>query len=110
MSRTAVSSNSGVKSPLNGIFTSGFVLLAIYKLTGALYWIPKATLAAIIVTAVYHLFGPLSVFYQFWRTSLADFIASMICFWVTIFVSAEEGILFAVVFSVAYTLVRAAFS
>ena len=50
MSRTAVNSESGVRSPLSGLLTSGFVLLGIYKLTGALFWIPKATLAAIIIT------------------------------------------------------------
>ena len=43
-SRTAVNSESGVKSPLSGIFTSGAVLLSIFFLTGALFWIPKATL------------------------------------------------------------------
>jgi solute carrier family 26 (sodium-independent sulfate anion transporter), member 11 len=110
MSRTAVASESGTKSPLNGAFTAAFVILGIYKLTGALFWIPKATLAAIIVTAVFHLIGPLSLFYRYWRTSLADFTASQICFWVTLFVSAETGIEFAVAFAVAYTLIRSAFS
>ncbi|KAF2672504.1 sulfate permease [Microthyrium microscopicum] len=110
MSRTAVNSDTGVKSPLNGLLTAGVVLLAIYKLSGVLYWIPSATLAAIIVTAVYHLVGPLSLFYRFWRTSFLDFIASMVCFWITIFVSAETGIEAAAGFCVAYTLVRFAFS
>jgi solute carrier family 26 (sodium-independent sulfate anion transporter), member 11 len=42
--------------------------------------------------AVIHLFGPVSLFYRFWRISFADFVASMACFWITIFVSAEIGI------------------
>lgn len=42
--------------------------------------------------AVVHLFGPLSLFYKFWRISFPDFVASMVSFWVTIFVSAEIGI------------------
>lgn len=49
MSRTAVNSECGVKSPLSGAFTAGFILLTLYKLSGALFWIPKATLSAIIV-------------------------------------------------------------
>ncbi|KAL9114077.1 MAG: hypothetical protein Q9227_001849 [Pyrenula ochraceoflavens] len=110
MSRTAVNSECGVKSPLSGIITSGFILLAIYELTGALFWIPSATLAAIIVTAVWGLIGPTSAFYRFWRTSFADFVASMLSFWITVFVSAEIGIAAAVGFSVAYTLLRAAFA
>lgn len=110
MSRTAVASESGVKSPLNGLFTAGFVLLGIFKVAPLLDWIPKATLAAIIISAVARLVGPLSLFYAFWRTSLADFVASMICFWITLFLSAEMGIEFAVLFAIGYTLVRSAFA
>lgn len=51
MSRTAVCSEAGSRSPLNFIFTAGFVLLTLYELAPALYWIPKATLAAIIVSS-----------------------------------------------------------
>ena len=50
MSRTAVNSECGVKSPLSGSITAGFILLTIYKLSGVLFWIPKATLSAIIVS------------------------------------------------------------
>lgn len=110
MSRTAVNSECGVKSPLSGLLTTGFVILSIYKLTGALFWIPKATLAAIIITAVFHLIGPVSKFYYFWRISFLDFAASMIAFWVTLFVSAEYGIGAAVAFSIACSLVHSAFA
>ncbi|KAJ0366256.1 hypothetical protein COL154_003845 [Colletotrichum chrysophilum] len=50
MSRTAVNSECGVKSPMSGAFTAGFILLTLYKLSGALFWIPKTTLSAIIVS------------------------------------------------------------
>lgn len=49
MSRTAVNSECGVKSPVNFLFTAGFIILTLYELAPALYWIPKATLSAIIV-------------------------------------------------------------
>ncbi|CAD6501431.1 BgTH12-01683 [Blumeria graminis f. sp. triticale] len=110
ISRSAVSADSGVKTPLSGIFTSGFVLLSLYFLTGALYWIPKATLSAVIITAVYSLLVGPSTFYSYWRVSLPDFIASMIAFWVTLFVSIEMGVALAVAFSVLHTLLRLAFS
>ncbi|OHW95685.1 sulfate permease [Colletotrichum incanum] len=109
MSRTAVNSECGVKSPLSGIFTAGFILLTLYKLSGALFWIPKATLSAIIIMAVIHIVGPVSLFYRYWRISFMDFVASMLSFWITLFVSTEMGIAFAVMFSVGYTLVRSAF-
>ena len=59
--------------------------------------------------AVIHLFGPLSLFWRYWRISLADFIASQVAFWVTIFVSAEIGIGAAAGWSVAWSLIRSAF-
>ena len=59
--------------------------------------------------AVIHLFGPLSLFWRYWRISLADFIASQVAFWVTIFVSAEIGIGAAAGWSVVWSLVRSAF-
>lgn len=51
MSRTAVNSECGVKSPLNGLVTAGFILLTIYVFSPALYWLPKSTLSAIIVSS-----------------------------------------------------------
>ncbi|KAK7951349.1 sulfate permease [Apiospora aurea] len=109
MSRTAVNSECRVKSPLNGMVTAGFILLTIYVLSPALFWLPEATLSAIIIMAVVHLFGPVSLFYRYWRVSFADFVASMLSFWVTVFVSAEIGIGVAVAWSVIYTLLRSAF-
>jgi sodium-independent sulfate anion transporter 11 len=61
------------------------------------------------IMAVVHLFGPLSLFYRFWRISFPDFAASMVSFWVTIFVSAEMGIGAAVGWSIVYTMLRSTF-
>ncbi|KAK4195246.1 sulfate transporter family-domain-containing protein [Triangularia verruculosa] len=110
MSRTAVNSACNVKSPLSGFVTTAVVLVSIFKLVGTLYWIPKATLAAIIITAVWPLMSPPSVFYGYWRTSLADFISSMIAFWVSLFVSTELGIAAAVGFNIVYVLLRQVFA
>ncbi|KAK8088986.1 sulfate permease [Apiospora hydei] len=119
MSRTAVNSECRVKSPLNGMVTAGFILLTIYVLSPALFWLPKATPFCNYCTpsntqnfqimAVVHLFGPVSLFYRYWRVSFADFVASMLSFWMTVFVSAEIGIGVAVAWSVIYTLLRSAF-
>lgn len=109
MSRTAVNSDSGVKSPAYGVIAGSVVILCIFKLSPALYWIPKATLAAIIVTAVWHIVVPLRVFYHYWRTSLIDFITAMLAFWLTLFVSSEVGIGTAVGFNLAYHILFIAF-
>ena len=45
-SRTAIKSMSGVRTPLAGIITGVIVILALYYLTDAFYYIPNAGLAA----------------------------------------------------------------
>src|SRR5579859_5632460 len=45
-SRSAIKSKSGVRTPLAGIVTGIVVILALYALTSAFYWIPLAGLAA----------------------------------------------------------------
>ncbi|OAA62150.1 sulfate permease [Cordyceps fumosorosea ARSEF 2679] len=109
MSRTAVNSECGVKSPVNFLFTAGFIILTLYELAPALYWIPKATLSAIIIMAVAHLVSSPRLFYRYWRMSSMDFIASMLGFWVTLFTTTEIGLAVAVAFSIVYTLIRLAF-
>ena len=51
-SRTAVNSASGVKTPLGGIYTGALVLLCLAFLMPYCAFIPKASLAAVILTAV----------------------------------------------------------
>jgi sodium-independent sulfate anion transporter 11 len=109
MSRTAVNSECNVRTPLNFLFTAAFIILTIYELAPALYWIPKATLSAIIIMAVVHLISPPRLFYRYWRMSFLDFVASMLGFWVTLFTSTEIGLATAVGFSIVITLLRLAF-
>ena len=50
--RTAVNSQSGVKTPAGGIWTGMLVILALALLTQWFYYIPQAALAGVIIMAV----------------------------------------------------------
>lgn len=50
-SRTTVNALSGAKSPLGGLITGVIVILALRFLTPYFFYIPKASLAAVIVCA-----------------------------------------------------------
>jgi len=51
-SRSALKSKSGVRTPAAGIITAVIVIVALYGLTSAFFWIPTAGLSAIIIHAV----------------------------------------------------------
>ena len=54
-SRSALKSKSGVRTPAAGILTAVVVIVALYGLTSAFFWIPTAGLSAIIIHAVVNL-------------------------------------------------------
>ncbi len=66
-SRTTVNHASGVQTPMGGLFTGIIVLLSLSFLTPYFYYIPKASLSAVIVCAVISMveFG---VLYPMWKT------------------------------------------
>ncbi|KAF9278663.1 hypothetical protein BGZ68_008430 [Mortierella alpina] len=107
-SRSAVKFQCGVRSPFAGFITGALVLLAIFFLTPVFFYIPDAALSAVIMVAVATLVSPPSVFYQFFKINLWDFLSSQIALWVTIFVSVETGIATGVGFSLLVLLYRVA--
>lgn len=53
---------------------------------------------------------PPSAFYRFWKTSLADFITSMLAFWLSLFYSTEFGIFIPIGFNIIYNILRQTFT
>jgi len=90
-SRTAVNSSSGVKTPLGGLYTGALVLLCLAFLMNYCAFIPKATLSAVIMTAVIF-----SVEYEvvlpIWSSKRLDLIPGFICFFVGLFSELDYGI------------------
>ncbi|XP_035493210.1 sodium-independent sulfate anion transporter [Scophthalmus maximus] len=77
--RTAVNSQTGVCSPAGGIITSVIVLLSLEFLMPAFYYIPKASLAAIIICAV----APMMDFHvvaKMWRIRKLDLLPFVVTF------------------------------
>jgi SulP family sulfate permease len=54
-SRTAVNDRAGARTPLAGLITSATVAIVVWKFTPVLYSLPQATLAAMIMSAVFGL-------------------------------------------------------
>ena len=107
-SRTAIKSKAGVRTPLAGVITAVVVLLAIYALPALFFYIPRASLAGVIIHAVGDLITPPNTVYQFWRVAPLDVIIFFIGVIVTIFTSIEIGIYCTMVVSLAVLLFRLA--
>lgn len=108
-SRSALKAKCGVRTPLAGIFTGIVVLIALYALTGAFYWITQAALSAIIIHAVGDLIVPPKKLYQTWKIYPLDAVIFFAAIIITVFVSIEAGIYFAICASCAVLLLKLAF-
>ncbi|KAF8638506.1 hypothetical protein AX16_010489 [Volvariella volvacea WC 439] len=107
-SRSALKSKSGVRTPAAGIITALVVIVALYGLTPAFYWIPNAGLSAVIIHAVADLVASPSQVYSYWRVSPLEFFIWLAAVLVTIFSSIENGIYTSIASSMALLLIRIA--
>lgn len=75
--RTAVNEASEVKTPFGGIATGIVVILSIGFLTNTFQYIPKATLAAVIITAMVYMVEVTTI-KSIWRARRKCLIAAII--------------------------------
>jgi sodium-independent sulfate anion transporter 11 len=106
-SRTAIKSKAGVRTPFAGVITALVVLLAIYALPAVFFYIPNASLAAVIIHAVGDLITPPDTVYKFWKISPLEVIIFFAGVFVTVFSSIENGIYTTISISAAMFLFRA---
>ncbi|KAI1662744.1 sulfate permease [Daldinia decipiens] len=105
-SRTAIKAKCGVRTPFAGVITAIVVLLALYALTAVFWYIPQASLSAVIIHAVLDVVSPPNVVYQFWRISPLEVIIFFAGVLVTIFDGIEDGIYTTVCVSFAVFIFR----
>jgi len=106
LSQSAVNDKAGARSPLALVVASGTLALCLLFLTGLLDNLPKAVLAAIVLTAVLSLFDLKSLAHM-WRVSQFDFRAAAIAFAAVLLLGILQGILLAALASVLMLLMRA---
>jgi MFS superfamily sulfate permease-like transporter len=106
LSQSAVNDKAGARTPLALIFASFTLALCLLFLTGLVANLPKAVLAAVVLTAVYGLIDfPAMV--RMWRISRMDFYAAAIALGAVLLLGILQGILLAALASVLMLLARA---
>ena len=103
--RSVVNFDAGSKTQAAGIFTAFGIVLASLFLTPALYYLPKASLAATIVVAVSGLID-VGVLKRTWNYSKPDFLAALATLLLTLLAGVEVGLTVGLLVSLALFLFR----
>lgn len=108
-SRSALKAKCGVRTPAAGIYTGVVVLIALYALNTVFFWIPNAVLSAIIIHAVGDLIAHPRQLFHFWKIAPIDAVIFFVAIILTVFITIEVGIYFAVAASLVWLLLKLAF-
>jgi high affinity sulfate transporter 1 len=106
LSQSAVNDLAGARTPLALVIASFTLALCLLFLTGVLANLPKAVLAAVVLTAVYGLID-VPALARMWRISRIDFYAAAIALVAVLLLGILQGILLAAAASVLMLLGRA---
>jgi high affinity sulfate transporter 1 len=106
LSQSAVNDRAGARTPLALVFASATLALCLMFLTGFLENLPKAVLAAIVLTAVAGLID-VPALLRMWRVSRPDFYAASIALAAVLLLGILQGILLAAAASILMLLMRA---
>ena len=106
LSQSAVNDKAGARTPLALVVASATLALCLLFLANTLANLPKAVLAAIVLTAVYGLIN-LAAMLRIWRISRIDFYAAAIALVAVLLLGILQGILLAAAASVLLLLARA---
>lgn len=106
LSQSAVNDQAGAKTPLSLVICSAALAVCLLFLTEFLTNLPKAVLAAIVLTAVYKLVD-IAALVRMWRSSRIDFYAAAVALISVLLLGILQGILLAAIASILLLLARA---
>jgi len=102
-SRTAINFASGAKTGISSVISSFSVIIALLFLTPLLTHIPKAALAALVISAVLTLFHPKEVF-ALWKMNRHDGIVAITVFVLALLTKPDYALLIGIIISLMFFL------
>ncbi len=103
--RSAINDDAGAKTGVSSIVSALLIAVILLFFTPVFYYVPKAILAAIILTAVLKLID-FEGAKELWRYHRRDFWTMMVTFLITLLVGIQSGVLAGIVFSLALMIYR----
>ncbi len=104
-SRSVVNFDAGAATPAAGVYAAILIGVATFLFLPALAYLPKATLAATIIVAVWSLID-VPILKKAWRFSAADFMAVSVTIVLTLFFGVETGVAAGLIVSVLMHLYK----
>jgi SulP family sulfate permease len=106
-SRSAVNIGAGAVTGFSSVVTSLIVVIVLLWLTPLLYHLPQATLAAVIMMAVFGLIN-VGIFKHIWKTQRSDGMVAVITFFLTLMLAPhlDYGILIGAAMALGLYLLR----
>ncbi|XP_055691983.1 sodium-independent sulfate anion transporter-like isoform X2 [Lutzomyia longipalpis] len=101
--RTAVNNTSGVKTTFGGVFTGILILLALGFLAQTFYFIPKTTLAAVILAAMFSMVE-YELLIKLWRTRRIEVVPFLVTLLSCLILGLEYGIVIGVGVNLLFVL------
>ncbi|GAB5472468.1 MAG: sulfate permease [Maribacter sp.] len=104
-SRSAILSETGVRTNMAGFFSVLLVLLTLLFFTPVFYYLPNSVLASVIMVSV---FGLIDMGYpkKLWQNNKDELVVLLLTFFITLFIGIPQGILTGVLFSLLLMVYR----
>ncbi len=104
-SRSAVNDQAGANTQLSSIIAALLIAVTLLFFTPLFYYLPKTTLAAIIMVAVFGLID-LNIVKQLWKNDKRELSLLLITFIVTLTVGIQQGIITGMLLSLGFTVFK----
>ncbi|RZF48867.1 hypothetical protein LSTR_LSTR003247 [Laodelphax striatellus] len=105
--RTAVNHASGVATQFGGFFNGVMIILSLSCLTPTFYYIPKSTVAGVIICAMFYMVE-YHVVLVLWRTKKMDLVPFIVTFITCLFINLEMGIVAGITVNLLFILYNSA--
>jgi len=104
-SRSAVNFNAGAKTPLSAIFSSFFVLVAMFALAPLAAYLPRTALAGVLIVIAYHMIDWAEI-KRIWQGTGSDALIMVVTFLGTLFLHIEFAVLAGILLSFALYIMK----
>lgn len=108
LSKSSTAMTAGAKTQMSNVFLALFVLLTLLFLAPLFQWLPEATLAAVVITAMWGSANPKKLV-TLWHVDRVDFWFAMVTTLVVLYFDLLPAMIAGIVVSVFYLIYRVSF-